>query len=355
VKTLKRIWQKFFIHKKAKMIRFLYAFILVLGIGFINKSHAQKILFVDDNDYILYNTDTIISGLKATNYSFTNYNIEKNGGVPPTLQKMLEHDIVIWYASTDGVLLNFWDSNTQEVIKKYIDAGKGFWVIGLDLLFAKYGVPPVQFFESEFAYDYLGIENYKAQSYGNDGQTGCPQMNKSLLAPATFPAQLKWIFSTLWWADICDLAPLSKELYLMGPSDYELANGISMHYNQSEGRKVLCTFFEPALIDTYTNRVSFLKSAIDFLNIETSTVNVLPKADVKIYPNPTSDFTLVQSNQSLDKVSILSMDGRIMESYSADDNQLLKIDFSTYHVGVYFIECSNKDGQKSIHKLIKQL
>jgi Secretion system C-terminal sorting domain len=335
------------------MNRLLQAFTFMAMMMTTNFLGAQKILFVDDNDYILYNSDTIVNGIKSTNYSFTNWNIEKNGGATPSLQKMLEYDIVIWYASTDGVLLNFWESNTQDVIKKYIDSGKPFWVIGLDLLFAKYGVPPVQFFESEFAYDYLGIDNYKAQSYGNDGQKGCAQMDKSTLAPATFPAQLKWVFSTLWWADVCELAPLSKELYLMGPNNYELAGGVSMHYNQNEGRKVLCTFFDPALIDTYTNRVNFLKSAIDFLNIETSTSTVLAEANIKIYPNPAVNFVIVQSDQPLDKIDIWSLDGRVVAAYNGDDNQSKKIDLTTYNSGVYLIECSYKNGQKSIHKLIK--
>lgn len=336
------------------MNRILFVFVFILGFTWCDESYAQKILFVDDNDYILYNSDTLVAGLKATNYTFENYNIEKNGGVAPSLQKMLAYDIVIWYASTDGVLLNFWDANTQEAIKKYVDSGKAFWVIGLDLLFAKYGLPPIQFFEGEFAFEYLGIEGYKAQSYGNDGQKGCPQMDRSPLAPTNFPVQLKWIFSTLWWADVCDLAALSKELYLMGPNDYELGGGVAMHYNQNNGKKVLCTFFDPALIDTYGNRVGFLKSAIDFLNIETTTSNVLPKAKVKVYPNPTVNFTFVESNQAMNMVSVVSMTGQTIATYSGEDSHAIKIDFSSFRDGIYFIECRYKDGQKSIHKLIKQ-
>ncbi len=330
-------------------------YFLAIGICFLitGLMTGQKILFVDDNDFILNNSDTLVSDIKATGYKAEVYNIEKKGGIAPSEKMLLEYDIVIWYSSTDGVLLNFWDSNTLSSIKKYIDSGKLFWVVGLDLLFAKYGVPPIQFNETEFPYDYLGVEKYKVQSYGNDGQKGCPEMIKSAVALSSYAPIVKWTFPTLWWADACDITQSSIPIYTMGPSSYELAGGISMYYYQMDKRRVLCTYFDPALIDTYKNRVLFLKTTFDFLNILTNSKEILSKFTVKISPNPAVNSVNVISDEGISKIKIISINGQTLKTFDVFNLNESKIDVSELNEGLYLLESTNQKGKLTYHKLIK--
>lgn len=79
----------------------------------INASSAQKILFVNDNDDIVANSDTIINSLGRSKYkTFDHYNIADSAGIIPSAALMIKYDVVIWYSSTDGVGLRFWKDSS---------------------------------------------------------------------------------------------------------------------------------------------------------------------------------------------------------------------------------------------------
>ena len=133
----------------------------------INASSAQKILFVNDNDDIVANSDTLINSLGRSKYkTFDHYNIADSAGIIPSAALMIKYDVVIWYSSTDGVGLRFWKDSSaiNPNIKAFVDAGKSLWIIGQDVLYDAYGKAPLAFKPGDFTHDYMGILAYENQS-----------------------------------------------------------------------------------------------------------------------------------------------------------------------------------------------
>ena len=77
--------------------------LLLASCAFTLSTSAQSILLVDDNDYILENSDTLIMNLAQSSYNtFDVWNVVSNGGATPSSTDLENYDLVIWYASTDG-------------------------------------------------------------------------------------------------------------------------------------------------------------------------------------------------------------------------------------------------------------
>ncbi|MCK5136979.1 MAG: T9SS type A sorting domain-containing protein [Bacteroidales bacterium] len=82
-----------------------------------------------------------------------------------------------------------------------------------------------------------------------------------------------------------------------------------------------------------------------------------PKANISLYPNPTSDFIYIRMNserQRLIEYTLLDVTGRVIEKGSWDvysSNSLLKIDLSDMMEGVYFLKLKHNDGQSVFHIL----
>lgn len=156
------------------MKNFFYSVVVVLLLTG-NALRAQtSVLFVNDNNYLTYNTDTVLNDLHHTSYTFDEYSIPLSGSSPDSAT-LAGYDMVVWYASGDGVGLGFWrdgslDANTD--LLAYVQSGKKLWVIGQDLLYAMYGSAPDLMVANEFTYDYMGIDSYAHQSYADDNSAG---------------------------------------------------------------------------------------------------------------------------------------------------------------------------------------
>lgn len=294
-----------FCGRLCSFLRSLFVFLALVCIHV--SSQAQQVLFVNDNDNITYNTDTIRNDLSHTIYSGYHYwSIPDSAGATPSTLFMNTFDVVVWYCSTDGVGLKIWDASSTSAnseLESYTAAGGKLWIIGQDMLYQKYTAPHT-FTAGEFAKDHMGLTSYDVQSYVDDGSTGCPQMDRSPGASALFPSQLKWIFSTLWYADGCTPVSTTKEIYRMGPSTYSLTGKKSMFHNNTGGIDVMSTLFDPALIDTYVNRVAFMEKSITYLlgpvsgGVRTTSISNA----VRMYPDPaTTEFTLeIRVNEAED-------------------------------------------------------
>jgi hypothetical protein len=309
---------------------------ILLNFCVILEINGQKILLIDDNDFISYNSDTIIKDLTAISPDLTVYNIETSGGIIPNETYFDEYDLVIWYCSTDGVDLSFWENKL--LLKQLINEGKAIWIIGQDILFDAYGTPTKNFFAGDFEYDQMGIVKYVNQSYGNDGNYGCPEMNKTTELNS-FPPTLRWIYPTLWWADGVNIRLSSEPYYIMGPSSYELAGSISMLYFSDGNKKVMTTLFDPSLIDPNITRMQFLKAGIEHMKLVSSSEDDVSK-DIKIYPIPAKDELNISTSQKIETMTIKDLNGRLIESIDFLGEN--KIDISKIKNGIYLLTLTNK-------------
>ncbi len=277
-------------------------------------SSAQTTLVVNDNDYITYNTDTLLSDLTAAGIVFDLYDVAGSGGVPPDVATLNAYDDVIWYCSTDGVGLGFWDAAAQVSIADRILNGRRTWIIGQDLLYAEYGAAPIAFSTGDVPTDFMGVASYDVQSYGDDGNVGCPGMVVDPGVAGAFLPGFTWIFPTLWWVDGCTPTADADPIYAMGPAPYALEGAVSMIHFHPAGMNVMSTFFDPALIATYAERVAFLQQTLAYMASFPIGVEELPApTSVQVRFDAFASALLLRNSDPLQSITILDAHGRTVQ------------------------------------------
>jgi hypothetical protein len=63
--------------------------------------------------------------------------------------------------------------------------------------------------------------------------------------------------------------------------------------------------------------------------------------EIKVYPNPAKDFVNIQSNSSLNKITIYSSTGTLLKSYNAEGKKEIQINLSSIDKGllILLLEC----------------
>jgi hypothetical protein len=287
----------------------LYLLILLYS----NTAFAQiRVLFVNDNKAFSDNTVLVrnaISAVGAEIIEFREFDAV-NIGTSPTLDLMQAHDLVIWYTSTDGVDLLLWNGNDTdpEGLKTYLDEGGMLLIMGNDFLFDRYQLPPKDFVEGDFPYDYLGIKTYEAQSFGNDLGQGVPQMDfVENLFIEQLPTPLRWTFETLWWADAVEPNDFGIPIYQMGPQNYQLAgkpSGILLRSTPNNFYPVISLYFDPALIQTDAQRNQLMSGLIHYFRDFKLSLSTNQWTEIKnsftLYPNPAGDYIWLSQKHTID-------------------------------------------------------
>lgn len=326
---------------------------LVLGLllSALGMQLRAQVLFVNDNDNITYNTDTILNDLSAAGTVYDVFDIPLAGS-NPSFADLEPNELVIWYASTDGVGLGFWDESVQAALALYVEGGGKLWIIGQDLLYAAY-IAPYAFSEGEFPYDQMGLSSYDVQSYADDGGLGVPMMEVDPAMADEFPAELVWQFSTLWYADGCSLREGARSIYTMGPGDYALAGGISMMDFQPAGSRVMSTLFDPALIDSFDNRVEFLQRCID--SFTPSGVSIAEGAAMapalSFSSNPAAYRVEVSFPGNVRAFEVRSVDGALIQRTSVNRDRAV-LDTENWAAGVYLVSAIDAQGGRSSARLV---
>lgn len=329
--------------------------LLVLALCFLTgASWSQNILFVDDNDNITDNTDSVLVALQLTTYgTFDYYNIADSAGATPGSALLEQYDLVIWYASTDGVGLGFWTTGTggdSELITYLVDGGR-LWVIGSDLLYAGgYTTLPATFAAGDFTHDFMGLASYDVQSYGDDGNVGVSEVDRMTGAPAYFPGSLSWIFPTHWWVD--GVTPLAgaTNLYEMGPSSYTLAGAIPMTHYRDANTNTMSTFFDPALIDTRVHRVNFLQQSIFYLLNFDLGISETASPKWTVYPNPATNEVVFSAEAAMNNscFELVSATGTVVRT-GALSGTAATIELTGLCSGIYFLHSGG-----SVQQLVKE-
>ncbi|MEI6060231.1 MAG: T9SS type A sorting domain-containing protein [Bacteroidota bacterium] len=336
----------------------LYPFLIALSMIclFSGHSKAQYVaLFVNDNGLFKANTDTVLSALAAAGIPIDVFNA-RDSLRSPTAVEMHPYALVIWYCSTDGVKNYLWEGNDSDnaELTLYLEGGGKLLLMGADFLYDRYGSAPDIFHPGDFVYDYLGISTYNAQSYGDDGGLGVPELDPVNLPSMTLELDtIHWIYSTAWWIDGCTPAGSAATVYNMGPGTYPL-NGLSSaiynHYEAYSGQKELSFFFDPALMDSFENRVHLFSWSYDSFFILPSGVEELPTSEVTLITgqNPAKDHLQYKIPEGLAGAKIFTgitdMTGRKFLSHFSENYGVFNLDISALSPGIYVLSVT--DGTK---------
>lgn len=87
-------------------------------------------------------------------------------------------------------------------------------------------------------------------------------------------------------------------------------------------------------------------------NNQASVYDIEVKQKVTLYPNPGSSELNFESESAIIKVSVYDLSGKLIQSNSDINITNINVDF--LNDGMYLIEITNEENQKSIHKWIKQ-
>lgn len=103
-------------------------------------------------------------------------------------------------------------------------------------------------------------------------------------------------------------------------------------------------------ISTYDNKSQTYSLHIN-IEDETTTVNEISKSEIKVYPNPVTDYVEISGLKENDIVQIIDLNGKQMIKKLVDENPE-KIDVTELERGVYVIQVFNNN-ENNTQKIIK--
>lgn len=323
---------------------------IVLAFFFVSTLIGQtdfRVLFVNDNSVFPPNTDTMLFALTHTGYEYSVFNA-RDSLRSPTFTELSAYDLVIWYCSSDGVgnyLWNGTDTDNSE-LAAYLETGGHAWIIGTDFMYDRYAQAPDTFVPGDFVYDYLGTWQYNVQAYADDGGQGVPELD--LVAPGfTSLPVLQWSFPTAWYVDGCTPTPDAIPVYQMGPSNYMLAGYSSAIWYGAAGHTALTFFFDPAIMDSFSNRVILLEEILSNFRLYAGLNNEKPESSLlSIYPNPAKEFIQLAfpsafSGHTL-QIQIVDLSGRSV--YTGEviaEKPGTKMDIHSLENGMYILKLTD--------------
>lgn len=325
--------------------------ILLLPFG-LYAQEGLSILFVNDG-FSQENTETFTDALEAAGYSFDFFDaadLEES----PSAEVMENYDLVIWHTSNDGVGLWLWngDDTDNEDLMEYLSSGGSLWLVGLDFLFDRYGVPPADFEAGSFVYDYLGLDSYEVQTYGDDGEVGVPFIFPDAQSPIIGLSSLTWIFPTLWWVDGVTLTEAAWPVYRMGDEDYVFFEEVCGAWFDDGNHRVLSYFFDVSLIETEELRIENIQTVLEhFQALNLNTASVETTDNQLVYPNPASSVFYLEwtSDDPVQSIELLDMSGRMIQRFGEgirmeSDRRVMWQLSDKITNGIYLLKINSKKG-----------
>lgn len=312
-----------------------------------------KVLFVNDNSVFQSNTDTVLYALTQAGATYDIFDA-RDSLRSPSILELTAYDLVIWYCSTDGVGNYLWDGTDSDntSLMAYLEGGGKLWLMGNDFMYDRYSTPHT-FMEGDFAYDYLGIWEYSAQSYGDDGNLGVEELDLAIDGFSSV-STIRWVFPTAWWIDACSPTLTAASLYEMGPDSYSLAGFSSAIWYPHPNHPALTFFFDPALIDTYANRLQLFRDMLVHFQLYAG-VKPVDQAQklLHVYPNPGNQFVNIDIPVSMQKsiceVRLTDASGRIiLSNQSAAGEKSIRIETGILEAGVYILNLKSEQGNENL-------
>jgi hypothetical protein len=327
---------------------------LMITISNQGTSSDFTILLVNDNAndpdrYLVIDTTLFNLG-----YTYDVYNTVDTQDFPDS-STLANYNLIIWYTGNDGVDLYLWDtSDTTDYkfnapLKQFVDNGGYVWVQGLDFLYDIYGQAPDTLQTGQFVYDYMGIEEYHAQSKVDDGGEGLPEMDVVPNNEVCTLTPVKWVYSTLWYADAIALAPQTEGIYTMGPDDYIFSDYYCAFKKELFPGVVITFTIETARIDTRENTEELFHEVIEYLRLYTGIHNnTVSKNEFTVYPNPAGNFVVLKNSNAINSDVIFQLydiNGRKVNDYTisktVQGNMQINISGLPYGLYIYRIVSGN--------------
>ncbi len=114
--------------------------------------------------------------------------------------------------------------------------------------------------------------------------------------------------------------------------------------------------FNRELVRTAGDQTLFFKwASCKTSNLSTKEIGLTSSA-VKLYPNPTNDFTVVafNDNAKLHTVAVVDITGKTVRTFENYSLATLKIERAELKAGLYFVNISNENNEKTTVKLMIQ-
>ena len=278
-------------------------------------------------------------------YKYDIYNTAETDEFPD-IHTLNEYSLVIWYTGNDGVDLYLWD--TSDIVNykfnapliDYIDNGGQVWLQGLDFLYDVVGDAPDTFETGQFINDYMGIGEYVAQSYVDDGGIGLSQMDIVPGNGICTITPIQWTYTTLWYADAISVTESTNTIYNLGPDNYIFADYFTA-FNKWVGNGCIMTFtIETAKIDTRENTEELFYQVIEYFKLTTSVdeINNI-NIGIVVYPNPTHNNIILHrtydTSISNGLFELYDINGRKVLSRNVDFAMDIEISLSGIRQGIY--------------------
>ncbi|MCB0653253.1 MAG: T9SS type A sorting domain-containing protein [Saprospiraceae bacterium] len=296
-------------------MKYFLPFVFMLFMSTLTLSQDISILLVDDSKDDFFNTDLLKTALENGSYAFDLYNVPDSLAVPE-FAYLQNYDLVIWHTSTDGVGLGFWNFNDEinGGLAQYLSEGGNLWLTGNDFLYDVYNTPST-FVEGDFAYDFLGIESYDAQTYADDGGFGVAFVTPAMDQPITGLGDIDWQFSTLWYADSFTGREGAVSIYEMGGDGYALQGSTAGLWYDNGTSKCLSFAFDLALASSQGVIDNTVSSVVDFfasvITTNNNIIEVIPAFE--IFPNPINESAKVSfelKETASVQIDIFNMNGQ---------------------------------------------
>jgi hypothetical protein len=231
---------------------------------------SLSILLVHDNSSDIARVEKIKAAITANNYKYTYFDAVANNS-SPTAEYLSNFELVIWYTGNDENGTYLWNGNDtdNEALKTYLNNGGMLWLQGLNFLYDRYGVAPHTFTETDFAYKYMGINKFTAESYINDGSTGVSRLDVVAGNGICALTPLTWLGSDspMHYVDGCELNGSTQGVYKMGPAGYALENYFSGFYKDSTFNALTFTFEPSRMNDPVADNIdSIYNEVLNYFN-----------------------------------------------------------------------------------------
>lgn len=290
-----------------KIILDMRKYSLILWVSLLlnfSLSAQIKILYVDDSDDVFLNAETIYDAIIDVGYDAHYFNALDSAD-QLTYEYLANYDLVIWQTSNDGTKLSLWNQDDTEnnEIKTYLENGGNLWIGGLDFLFDKYGTPPQAFERGSFVYDFMGVQSYDCQSYGNDGGKGVPLVVPEDTSVIKNLVPLKWNFPTLWWVDGITPRQEAHVIYRMKGDNYVFDQKICGVLYSGDNYNVFSSFFDLGVAFDFELMKMSVLPVLDFFDskIVNTSYDQNIQHDVILYPNPVTHHII---NIEFDKLPV---------------------------------------------------
>ncbi len=331
---------------------------LVVFFALFNFAKAQFTVAVVNADYYqAYEFDPVITALNNSGYTYILFDRPTS---QITYANIQNYDMVLWYQGNDGVDTLLWDvSDTASLgigaikftagLMEYAANGGIIWIDGLDMLYDIYGSAPDNFATGDFIYDTFGISKYLSQSYANDGSLGVSYFQHDAGDALMTVDQIAWTYSTLYFVDGLEITGDATALYTMGgDASYPLLGQVTALYHNNYifsgirlGKVTPQTDLDQIISDMF--------AAAEAGNFQPTTINDVNNSNITIYPNPASDYIIINSDVNNFDVEISDITGRIVISEKAHNNSTINI--SNLTAGIYSVSVIS-DNQKSTSKIV---